>query len=79
MHNFFCGKKKRLSGNYRIFARRNVKSTIMEEKNTAKRPNLILNLLKCKRELRECIQNGANHEEMKRIAGKYGFTFATPV
>jgi hypothetical protein len=51
----------------------------MEEKNTAKRPNLILNLLKCKRELRECIQNGANHEEMKRIAGKYGFTFATPV
>lgn len=51
----------------------------MEAKETTKRPNLILNLLKCKRELRECIQNGANHEEMKRIASKYGFTFATPV
>ncbi len=51
----------------------------MEAKETTKRPNLILNLLKCKHELRECIQNGANHEEMKKIASKYGFTFATPV
>ena len=49
------------------------------EATETKPKNFIQNLLKCKHELRECIQNGADPEEMKRIASKYGFTFATPV
>ena len=49
------------------------------EATTTKTGNLILRLLQFKREMRECIQNGADHEEMKRIASKYGFEFATPV
>ena len=49
------------------------------EKTETKPKNLIRSLLECKKELRECIQNGANPSEMKRIASKYGFTFATPV
>jgi pyruvate-formate lyase len=44
-----------------------------------KSQNLILRLLQFKREMRECVQKGADPEEMKRIASKYGFTFATPV
>jgi hypothetical protein len=49
------------------------------EANTTQPKNLIQSLLLFKREMRVCIQNGADHEEMKRIASKYGFTFATPV
>jgi len=49
------------------------------EANTTKPKNLIQSLLLFKREMRVCIQNGADHEEMKRIASKYGFTFATPI
>ena len=49
------------------------------EATTSKKQNFILRLLDCKRELRECIQNGADPKEMKRIASKHGFTFATPV
>lgn len=49
------------------------------EATTTKSNNLIMRLLQFKREMRECIQNGADHEEMKRIADKYGFTFATPL
>lgn len=49
------------------------------EATTTKPKNLIQSLLKCKHELRECIQDGADPEEMKRIADKYGFTFATPL
>ena len=41
--------------------------------------NRLMRLLQCKRELRECIQNGADPKEMKRIADYYGFTFATPI
>ena len=49
------------------------------EATTKKPKNFILNLLDCKRELRECIKNGANPDEMNKIASKHGFTFATPV
>jgi len=49
------------------------------EANTTKPKNFVPRLLQFKREMRECIQNGADHEEMKRIASKYGFEFATPV
>ena len=49
------------------------------EATTTKPKNLIQSLLLFKREMRVCIQNGADHEEMKRIASKHGFTFATPV
>lgn len=41
--------------------------------------NLIQSLLLFKREMRVCIQNGADPEEMKRIADKYGFEFAKPI
>ena len=43
------------------------------------RKNFILQLLECKKELRECIQKGADPEEMKRIADEHGFRFATPI
>lgn len=49
------------------------------ETTKAKPKNLIQRLLECKRELSECVKNGADPEEMKRIVSKYGFTFATPV
>ena len=49
------------------------------ETKSAKPKNFINSLLECKRELRECIQKGADPKEMKRIASKYGFTFATPL
>ena len=49
------------------------------EATTEKQKNLIQRLLQFKREMRVCVQNGADPEEMKRIANKYGFTFATPV
>lgn len=49
------------------------------EATTTKPKNLIQSLLLFKREMRVCIQNGADPEEMKRIADKYGFTFATPL
>lgn len=49
------------------------------EKTDINKKNLIQRLLDCKRELRECVQNGADADEMKRIANKNGFTFSTPV
>ena len=49
------------------------------EKRKIEQKNFIQRLLECKRELRECVKNGADSEEMKRIANKNGFTFATPV
>ena len=49
------------------------------EATTTKPKNFIQHLLRFKREMRVCIQNGANPEEMKQIADKYGFTFATPI
>jgi hypothetical protein len=49
------------------------------EATKTKPKNFVPRLLQFKREMRECIQNGADHEEMKRIADKYGFTFATPL
>ena len=41
--------------------------------------NFFIKLLEDKKAMRECIQNGADHEEMKRITKDYGFTLATPV
>ena len=49
------------------------------EANTTQPKNFVPRLLQFKREMRECIQNGADPDEMKRIADKYGFTFATPI
>lgn len=49
------------------------------EATTTKSDNLILRLLQLQREMRVCIQNGADPDEMKRIATKHGFTFATPI
>jgi hypothetical protein len=47
---------------------------------TATKPkNLIQSLLLFKREMRVCIQKGADPEEMKQIADKYGFQFAKPI
>ena len=47
---------------------------------TATKPkNLIQSLLLFKREMRVCIQKGADPEEMTRIADKYGFQFAKPI
>lgn len=51
----------------------------MEATKTKKSDNLIIRLLQFKREMRECIQNGADPEEMKRIADDYGFQFAKPL
>jgi hypothetical protein len=51
-----------------------------EMEATATKPkNLIQSLLLFKREMRVCIQKGADPEEMKRIADKYGFQFAKPI
>ena len=49
------------------------------EATETKPKNLIQSLLLFKREMRVCIQNGADPKEMKRIADKYGFEFAKPV
>ena len=49
------------------------------EATTTKPKNFVPRLLQFKREMRECIQNGADYEEMKRIADKYGFEFAKPI
>jgi len=49
------------------------------EAKTTKPKNFIRSLLECKRELREAVKNGAKPDEMKQIANKHGFTFATPV
>ena len=53
-------------------------NTIMETTNITKQ-NPIRRLLEYKRAMRECIQRGADHEEMKKITNDYGFTLATPV
>lgn len=51
----------------------------MEAKTTTKTKNFILRLLECKKELRKCIQNGADPNEMQRIADSYGFKFSKPI
>ena len=48
------------------------------ETNKPKR-NLIAALLAHKKAMRECIQNGADSQEMKKITSDYGFTLATPL
>lgn len=45
---------------------------------TSKRENGLLKLLRFKRAICECIQNGADKNEMQRIADQHGFTFAKP-
>ena len=45
---------------------------------TVKQENGLLRLIKFKRAIRQCIQNGANDDEMKKIADQHGFTFAKP-
>ena len=40
---------------------------------------MILHLLEYKRAMRECIQHGADSNEMKRITKEYGFQLATPI
>jgi hypothetical protein len=50
----------------------------MEAKETIKQ-NPIRRLLDYKRAMRECIQRGGDHQEMKQITKDYGFTLATPV
>lgn len=49
------------------------------ESTTTKSQNLIVRLLQFKREMRECINKGADPVEMKRIADEYGFEFAKPI
>jgi len=49
------------------------------EARTTNKQNPIRRLLEYKRAMRECIQRGADHEEMKQITKDYGFTLATPV
>ena len=49
------------------------------EKTNIKQNNLIQSLLEFKRDMRECIKNGADPNEMKRIADDYGFQFAKPI
>ena len=49
------------------------------ETTKAKPQSLLKRLLECKLAMRECIQNGADSVEMKRIADEYGFEFATPI
>ena len=73
------GKPLRLSEICLYFCSQKLLKSKKMEATTTKPKNLIQSLLDCKRELRECIQNGADPEEMKRIARKYGFTFATPI
>jgi hypothetical protein len=51
---------------------------IMTTKEGTQR-NMILHLLEYKRAMRECIQNGADSQEMKKITEQYGFKLATPI
>ena len=56
-----------------------IKTTKKMEATTPTRKNPMRRLLEYKRAMRECIQRGADHEEMKKITKDYGFTLATPV
>ena len=49
------------------------------EKTEIKKKNIIQSLLEFKRDMRECIKNGADPKEMKRIADDHGFQFAKPI
>jgi len=44
-----------------------------------KAKGLIAKLLAHKKAMRECIQNGADAQEMRKITSDYGFTLATPL
>ena len=46
--------------------------------NRVHRENGLVKLLRFKRAIRECVQNGADNQEMQHIAQQYGFTFAKP-
>lgn len=46
--------------------------------STTKKENGLVHLLRFKKAIRECIQNGADAHEMQKIADEYGFTFAKP-
>ena len=72
----FLSLCEKFEENY-LFLHRILWHNKMEAKPKTK--NIIVSLLECKRELRDCIQKGADPKEMKRIASKYGFKFATPV
>ena len=58
---------------------RNLKTKKKMEAKDVTKQNPIRRLLEYKRAMREFIQRGANHEEMKKITKDYGFTLATPV
>jgi len=47
-------------------------------KQKSRRTNGLIRLLQFKKAIRDCIQNGADVHEMKRIADQHGFTFAKP-
>ena len=51
----------------------------MKTKKNEQSRNFILRLLECKKELRRCIQNGADPKEMQSIAEQYGFQFSKPI
>ena len=40
---------------------------------------MILHVLEYKKAMRECIQKGADSQEMKRITEEYGFQLSTPI
>ena len=50
----------------------------MIEAKMTKKENGLIRLLKFKKAIRQCIQNGADNNEMQRIADQHGFTFAKP-
>ena len=54
------------------------KRKIMITKEGKKR-NMILHVLEYKKAMRECIQKGADSQEMKRITEEYGFQLSTPI
>ena len=50
-----------------------------EVDNKVKTENRLVRLIKFKRAVRECIQNGADNAEMQKIANEHGFSFAKPI
>ncbi len=50
----------------------------MSEEIMQKKENGLIRLLKFKKAIRQCIQNGADNNEMQQIADQHGFTFAKP-
>ena len=75
----FVWKIKRFQEIVVSLHRKNSKQRKKMEAKDVTRQNPIRRLLEYKRAMRECIQRGADHEEMKKISKDYGFTLATPV